>query len=113
VPVDVEVSNVAVQALAHMVGQPAHGQNISGPVERNPIVEIKTLVGQNLVGNRPQAGVIGLKAVPRRRKGYGAAHPLMIRDPSRSSTAWLRSMKRLLPRFQGRVEGKLWEKSLG
>jgi hypothetical protein len=69
-----------VQAFAHKVGQPAYGQNIARPVERDAIVEIETLVCQNLFRDRPQAGIVGLKAVTLRRKSNGASHFFMILD---------------------------------
>ena len=78
--VDVEIGNVAVQALPHKVCQPAYRQNIARPVEREAIVEIETLICQNLFCNRPQTGVVGLKAVALRRKSTGVAHFSMILD---------------------------------
>ena len=74
VPVDIEISDVAVQAFAHMIGQPAYRQNISRPVEGDAIVEIEALARQNFFGDRAQTGVVGLKAVPLRRKRHEAAH---------------------------------------
>jgi hypothetical protein len=69
-----------VQAFAHEVCQPAYGQNIARPVERDAIVEIETLVCQNLFRDRPQTGVVSLKAVALGRKSNGAAHCFMILD---------------------------------
>jgi hypothetical protein len=43
VPVDVEVGDVAVHALAHVIGQPADRQNVAGAVERNAVVEAEAL----------------------------------------------------------------------
>jgi hypothetical protein len=69
-----------VQAFAHKICQPAYRQNIARPVERDTIVEIETLVCQNLFRDRAQTGVVGLKAVALRRKSNGAAHFFMILD---------------------------------
>ena len=100
-PVDIEISNVAVQAFAHMIGQPANGQNISRPVERDPIVEIETLASQNLFGDRPQTGVVGLKAVPlQAQKTWGCSLLYDTRPLDR-----LLAFQRSLPRFQS--EGAL------
>ena len=78
--VDIKISDVAVQAFAHKVCQPAYGQNIARPVERDTIVKIQTLVCQNFFRDRPEARVVGLKAVALRRKRNGAAHSSMILD---------------------------------
>ena len=78
--VDIEISNVAMQTFADKVCQPAYGQNIARPVERDAIVEIETLVCQNLFRDRPQTGVVRLEAVALGRKSNGAAHLFMILD---------------------------------
>jgi hypothetical protein len=80
VAVDVEIGNVAVQAFADKVCQPSYGQDIAGSVESDAIVEIEALVCQDLFRDRPQTGIVGLKAVARRRKSNGAAHFFMILD---------------------------------
>ena len=42
-PVHVEVSHVAVQALAHQIGQPTYRQDVSRPVKRHAIIEVQPL----------------------------------------------------------------------
>jgi hypothetical protein len=78
VPVHIEVGNIAVHALAHMIGQPAYRENIRGAVQGHAIVIIKTLASENFLGNGLEAWVIRLKAMPRRRKRRVSAHPSMI-----------------------------------
>ena len=63
-PVDVEVGDVAMHPLAHVVGQPAYGQNVAGIVERHAIVEAQPLAGEDLLRNRLDARVVGTKTVP-------------------------------------------------
>jgi hypothetical protein len=47
-----------------MVGQPAHRQDVRRAIKRHGVIEGKTLVGEDLVGDRQQPAVIGLKPVP-------------------------------------------------
>ncbi len=58
VAVDVEVGGVAVQALAHQVGQVAERQDIGGAVERDAVVERQALAGFHLVADRNQTRII-------------------------------------------------------
>ena len=51
-PVDIEICFVAVHALAHRVGQPAHGQNVARAVQGKGIVGIKALTGNDFFMNR-------------------------------------------------------------
>ena len=46
--IDVEVGDVAVHALADVVGQPADGENVAGAVERERVVGGEALAGQTL-----------------------------------------------------------------
>ena len=48
VAVDVEVGDVAVQALAHQVGQVAERQDVGGAVERHAVLERQPLAGFHL-----------------------------------------------------------------
>ena len=63
VAIDVEVGEVAVHPLAHMVGQPANGKHIGESVEREAVFGAETLLGQHLGGDRLQARVVGLKCM--------------------------------------------------
>src|SRR2546430_13395578 len=54
VPVDVEISHVAVLFFAHVIRQPANGKEIGRAVQRDAIIERKPLVGKNFVRNRLQ-----------------------------------------------------------
>ena len=56
-----KVRDVAVHAFAHVIGQPAHGQNISRAIERNAVVEIKTLMRHDLFSDRQQTSVVSSK----------------------------------------------------
>src|SRR5580658_5304432 len=61
VAIDVEVGHVAVQALAHKIRQPAHGQYVIGPVERKTLFAAETLARHHTRGNRLQPLVVGAK----------------------------------------------------
>ncbi len=50
--VDVEIRLVAMQALAHRVCHPTHGENIAGPVQSKRVVGVETLTGKNFLVNR-------------------------------------------------------------
>ena len=58
VAVDVEVGLVAVQALAHQVGQVAERQDVGGAVERQAVFEGQPLARFHLVADRLQTGVV-------------------------------------------------------
>ena len=61
--IDVEKSHVAVQALTDLIGQPTHGQHIPRPIERKAILGAQTLPGEDSVGNRLKARVVGAETV--------------------------------------------------
>ena len=63
VAVDVEIRLVAVHALAHGVGHPAHGENVAGAVEGERVVGVQALAGEDFVVNRRQARVVRLESV--------------------------------------------------
>ena len=63
VAVDVEVRLVAVHALAHVVGQPAHGEDVAGAIEGEGVVGGKALAGEHFVVDGVQARVVSLKRV--------------------------------------------------
>ena len=52
VAVDVEIADVAVALLADVVAKPADGQQVWRAIERDAVVKVESLAGQNLVGNR-------------------------------------------------------------
>ena len=57
--IDVEVRAVAVDALAHVICQGAHGQQVLGAVERHAVLEGQSLFGEDLLGDRSQTGGLG------------------------------------------------------
>src|SRR5579864_2099695 len=61
VTIDVEIGLVAVQALAHVVGQPTDGEDVTGSIERKRVIRTEALVGKHLVVNRSETLVVGLK----------------------------------------------------
>ena len=61
VAIDVEVGDVAVHPLAHVVGQPPDGENVARAIERQRVVLRQPLLRHHLVGDGLQACVIGLK----------------------------------------------------
>ena len=63
VPVDVEVGLVAVHALAHVVGQPADGEDVAGTVEREAILLVEAFAGKHFFFNGGEARVVGLERV--------------------------------------------------
>src|SRR5271168_1657928 len=73
-PVDVEIRFVAVHALAHMVGHPAHGENIAGAVECKGICRVETITGQDFGLDRLKARVVRLESV--RGKSVWRRHSL-------------------------------------
>jgi hypothetical protein len=64
--IDVEVGEVAVQALADVVGQPADCQNVRRGVEREPVFSAETPLSHHLGGDRLQMRVVGAKGMGRR-----------------------------------------------
>jgi hypothetical protein len=69
-PVDIEISLIAVHALANQVGHPAKGKNVAGPVESERVVDIEPLTGKNFVVDRGQPGIVGLKGVHFSQDGH-------------------------------------------
>ena len=53
-PIDVEVGDVAVESLPHVVGQPTYGQNVTRPIEGEAIREVQPLARKNFAGDRPE-----------------------------------------------------------
>ena len=72
VAVDVEVSDVAVQALAHQVGHVAERENVRGPVERDAVVVGQALARLHLLEDRLQPRIFDerLHGYARRRNRY-------------------------------------------
>ena len=56
--VDVEIGQVAVQPLAHQVGQITHRQDIGRAVERHAVVERKALAGFHLFPDRHKTRIV-------------------------------------------------------
>src|ERR1700676_61829 len=63
VAVDVEVGLVAMHALAHGIRQPADGQDVGGAIERESVVGIQTLMGEDFVLDSTKSTVVALKGV--------------------------------------------------
>ena len=63
VAVDVEVGLVAVHAFAHVVGQPADGEDVAGAVEREGVLLAEAFAGQHFLLDGVQARVVGLERV--------------------------------------------------
>src|SRR5215472_4101281 len=73
VPVDVEISHIAVHALADVIGQPANRQDISRAIEGYSIVKAQPFMGKHLIRDGQEPRVFGLKYVrlgP--RSGHGS-----------------------------------------
>ena len=68
VAIDVEVGVVAMQALAHLIGQPSHRQDVPGLVEHRPIVGAQALARKDFVADRQQARVVSLESVRGRHR---------------------------------------------
>src|SRR6267378_2118713 len=88
VAVDVEISLVAVHAFANVVGHPAHGQDVSGAIERQRVVCIKTFPDEHFVANRREPSIIGLKGMLSRHLPDDIAGP---RDMSQEGPDEMRS----------------------
>src|SRR5258708_24822748 len=63
VAIDVEVRHIAIHALAHLVGQPSHGENVRGAIQRGCIVQTQPFAGKDLFGYRLKTSVVSLKTV--------------------------------------------------
>ena len=49
--IHVKKSRISPHPLAHVIGQPAHGENVPGAIKSKAIIKSKTLAGENFVGN--------------------------------------------------------------
>ena len=58
VAIDVEVADVAVALLANVVGEPAEGQQVGRAVEREAVVGVQALAGQDFLGDGLQPRVV-------------------------------------------------------
>ena len=61
---------LAVGWMANLVGEPPHGENVARAIQRQRVAGVKTLLGDDFLGDRLQPRVVGLKCMGRRR------HPL-------------------------------------
>src|SRR5579864_550339 len=61
VAIDVEISLIAMHALAHVVGQPADSEDVPGSVERERVIRTEALTSKHLIVNRRESLVIGLE----------------------------------------------------
>ena len=61
VAIYVEEAGVSVAVLAHVVGQPADGQQVRRAVQRDAVFGVQTLAGQNFFRYRLQLLVVDLK----------------------------------------------------
>ena len=95
VPVDVEVADVAVALLAHVVGQPAQGQQVRRAIERTPssassrspastLAAIGSSRASSIVSSRHQShrSLLGAASAAARRERYSE-----MRRPYRRATA--------------------------
>jgi hypothetical protein len=78
VPVHVEVRYVAMHPLAHMVGQPAHGQHVRRSVKHNAVVEVQPFPGEYFRGNRLKPWIVGSEACGLAENRRLGLHTLMI-----------------------------------
>jgi hypothetical protein len=63
VAVDVEVGDIAVEALADEVSHPADGEDVAGAVEGDAVVEGEALAALDLGGDGLKGRIVGLKGV--------------------------------------------------
>jgi len=61
--VDVEVSFVAMHALADEVRHPSDGQNVAGAIQRESVVSSESLTAQHFGVDRRQPRIVSLKCV--------------------------------------------------
>jgi len=61
VAIDVEVGDVAVQAFADMIGEPAHGQHIACAVECETVFKAQALFGEDFFSNGNDVRIVALK----------------------------------------------------
>src|SRR5579864_6156961 len=90
-PIDVEIGRIAVHALAHQIGHPAHGENIATAIECEAILVAQPLAALHLLRNRLQRRIVGLKGVARPGLDCIAVHspilPLRTLSPILSNPA--------------------------
>src|SRR5579864_953108 len=60
-PVDVEISLVAVHPFAHRVRHPTDGKDVSGPIKSQRIIGVQALAGNNLGVDWLNAPIVSLK----------------------------------------------------
>ena len=70
VPVDVEVSLVAMHALANRLASQPTARISSGAIERESFVRTQPLACHDFIVNRMQAGIVGLKRMVVVRHGH-------------------------------------------
>src|SRR5580765_6637218 len=78
VPVDVEVSDVSVEFFADVIGEPTDSEDVAATIERHAVVEAEPHTGEDLLGNRAEGGVIGLKRVTGPRDSRFEAHTMIL-----------------------------------
>ncbi len=54
VPIDVVIRDIAVLFLAHVIRQPAHGQQVGRTIQRDAVVKAQPFAGQDFIRNRLQ-----------------------------------------------------------
>ena len=69
VPIHIEVGDVAMHPLPHMVGQPAQGQHVRSAIKRQRVALIKTFVRNDFVMDRVEPRVLAEETVTWRRDG--------------------------------------------
>jgi hypothetical protein len=63
VAVYIEISSVAMQAFANVVGRPTQSEHVSSAVESESVGGIQALAGNHFIVDRLQARIVGLKWV--------------------------------------------------
>ena len=56
--IDVEISDVAVQAFTNQIRHVTQGQNVRAPIQRHAILEAQALAGFHFFENRLQASIV-------------------------------------------------------
>ena len=62
-PIDIEVSGVAVHPLTNPVREPTHSQDVARPVEDKRVGLVQAFARKDFIFDRDEAGVVCLKCV--------------------------------------------------
>ena len=57
----IEISLVAVQTFADVIGQPAYSENIASAIQRKPVIKVEAFAGDDLFMDRFETAIVSLE----------------------------------------------------